>query len=201
MSDLEYLDRYPATVDCAENTIRSGTPAPTVLHPLELLRVGEHAGVLASVKALDQFRYQQKGFAIEALQLLRRSARQLYRIAQSNRQTEIGLDLAPGNTRAIVFFDSLRKVHWRTCAENVEPFISANAAIHSFSFGSNRIADAVIAIETSFHEFTLSTQYVVKRLRCQRYSRPNGYRMRRWPVHGILAGGGVIFRRIDRILR
>ena len=95
MSDLEYLDRYPATVDCAENTIRSGTPAPTVLHPLELLRVGEHAGVLASVKALDQFRYQQKGFAIEALQLLRRSARQLYRIAQSNRQTEIGLDLAP----------------------------------------------------------------------------------------------------------
>ena len=86
MSDLEYLDRYPATVDCAENTIRSGTPAPTVLHPLELLRVGEHAGVLASVKALDQFRYQQKGFAIEALQLLRRSARQLYRIAQSNRQ-------------------------------------------------------------------------------------------------------------------
>ena len=110
MSDLDYLDRYPATVDCAENTIRSGTPAPTVLHPLELLRVGEHAGVLASVKALDQFRYQQKGFAIEALQLLRRSARQLYRIAQSNRQTEIGLDLAPGNTRAIVFFDSLRKV-------------------------------------------------------------------------------------------
>ena len=157
VSDLEYFDRYAVAVDRAEHAIRPGTPTPTVLHSLEFLRVGEHAGVLASVKALDQFRYQQKGFAIEALQLLYRSARQLYRIAQSNRQTEIGLDLAPGNARTVVFLDRLRRSRasssssrrssvrtthlrktWNRSSRRMRP-------IHSFSFGSNRIADTVMA--------------------------------------------------------
>jgi hypothetical protein len=64
-------------------------------------------------------------------------------------------------TAAVVFGNSLFEVerihfvfealsvHWRTWAENELPFISAKAAIHIFSSGSNLIAEAVIAIMVS----------------------------------------------------
>ena len=214
MSDLEYLDRYPATVDCAgkHDTFRNASANRS--SPLGASSRWEHAGVSrirqgAPISSDTSRRVLRSGFA--AASPLRSTTLPNSPIKSL---AEIGLDLAPGNTRASVFFDSLRrrsrasefvlKAFERPLAHlrgNVEPFISANAAIHSFLIRlepNNRCRHRHRDLS---YEFTLSTQYVVKRLRCQLVTQgQTEYRMRQMAGSWNSSRWGCVFRRIDRIL-